>query len=53
MVGNINAAGAGVTATAVQVGLNTYRLQITSNTAGASNGENIDASAFNDNVGGS
>ncbi|HEV7525612.1 MAG TPA: flagellar filament capping protein FliD, partial [Acidimicrobiia bacterium] len=52
VVGNINAAGAGVTATAVQVGLNTYRLQLTSNTAGANNGENIDASAFNDNVGG-
>ena len=52
VVGNINAAGAGVTASAVQVGLNTYRLQITSNTAGANNGENIDASSFNDNVGG-
>ena len=52
VVGNINAAGAGVTATAVQVGLNTYRLQLTSNTAGANKGENIDASAFNDNVGG-
>ena len=52
VVGNINAAGAGVTATAVQVGLNTYRLQLTSNTAGANNGENVDASAFNDNVGG-
>lgn len=52
VVGNINSAGAGVTATAVQVGLNTYRLQITSNTAGANNGENVDASAFNDNVGG-
>jgi flagellar hook-associated protein 2 len=52
VVGNINAAGAGVTASAVQVGLNTYRLQLTSNTAGANNGENIDAAAFNDNVGG-
>ena len=52
VVGNINAAGAGVTATAVQVGLNSYRLQLTSNTAGANNGENIDASAFNDAVGG-
>jgi flagellar hook-associated protein 2 len=52
VVGNINAASAGVTATAVQVGLNTYRLQISSNTAGANNGENIDASAFNSNVGG-
>ena len=36
----------------MQVGANTYRLQLTSNTAGANNGENIDASAFNDNVGG-
>ncbi len=52
VVGNINSAGAGVTATAVQVGLNTYRLQLTSNTAGANNGENIDAAAFNGNVGG-
>jgi flagellar hook-associated protein 2 len=52
VVGNINAAGAGVTATAVQVGVNTYRLQLTSNTAGADMGENIDASAFNENVGG-
>jgi flagellar hook-associated protein 2 len=52
VVGNINAAGAGVTATAVQVGLNTYRLQLTSNTAGAGKGQNVDASAFNANVGG-
>ncbi len=52
VVGNINGAGAGVTATAVQVGLNSYRLQLTSNTPGANNGENVDASAFNDNVGG-
>ena len=44
--------GTGVTATAVQVGLNTYRLQLTSNTAGANNGENVDAAAFNDDVGG-
>ncbi len=52
VVTNINSAGAGVTATAVQVGANTFRLQLTSNTAGVNNGENIDASAFNDNVGG-
>ena len=52
VVGNINNAGAGVTATAVQVGLNTFRLQLTSNTSGANSGENIDASAFNANVGG-
>jgi flagellar hook-associated protein 2 len=52
VVGNINAAGAGVTASAVQVGANTYRLQLTANTAGAKNGENIDAASFNDSVGG-
>jgi len=52
VVSNINAAGAGVTATAVQVGLNAYRLQLTSNTTGANNGENVDAASFNANVGG-
>jgi flagellar hook-associated protein 2 len=52
VVGAINGAGVGVTATAVQVGTNTYRLQLMSNTAGANNGENIDAGAFNAAVGG-
>jgi flagellar hook-associated protein 2 len=52
VVGAINNASAGVTAAAVQVGTNTYRLQITSNTSGADNGENIDAGAFNATVGG-
>ncbi|HET9728041.1 MAG TPA: flagellar filament capping protein FliD [Acidimicrobiia bacterium] len=52
VVGAINSAAQGVTATAVLVGNNTYRLQITSNTAGALNGENVDAGAFNANVGG-
>jgi flagellar hook-associated protein 2 len=52
VVGAINGAGVGVTATAVQVGASTYRLQITSNTAGANNGENIDAGAFSSTVGG-
>jgi flagellar hook-associated protein 2 len=52
VVANINAAGAGVTATAVQVGTNTYRLQLTSNTAGANNGQNIDGSVFDADVGG-
>jgi flagellar hook-associated protein 2 len=52
VIGNINGAGAGVTATAVQIGLNTYRLQLQANTAGATNGENIASSAFNANVGG-
>lgn len=41
VVANINAAGAGVTASAVQVATNTYRLQVTSNSAGALNGVNL------------
>ena len=41
-----------MTATAVQVGANQYRLQLTSTTTGVLNGVNIDASAFNANVGG-
>jgi flagellar hook-associated protein 2 len=52
VIGAINNASAGVTAAAVQVGTNAYRLQITSNTSGANNGENIDAGAFNSTVGG-
>ncbi len=52
VVAAINGANAGVTATAVQVGANAYRFQVTSNTAGASNGETLDPSAFNSNVGG-
>jgi len=52
VVSAINGANAGVTATAVQVGANAYRFQVTSNTAGASNGENLDSSAFNGAVGG-
>ncbi|MGQ0826016.1 MAG: flagellar filament capping protein FliD [Actinomycetota bacterium] len=52
VVANLNAAQAGVTATAVQVGDNSYRLQITSNTAGASNGANVATSEFNAAVGG-
>jgi flagellar hook-associated protein 2 len=48
---NINAANAGVTATAVQVGSGTYRLQINSNSTGALNGPNIAASEFNAAVG--
>jgi flagellar hook-associated protein 2 len=42
----------GVTATAVQVGTNVFRLQLTSNTTGASNGANIAASEFGTAVGG-
>jgi flagellar hook-associated protein 2 len=52
VIANINNAGVGVTATAVQVAAGAYRLQITSNTAGANNDQNIAASAFNDAVGG-
>jgi flagellar hook-associated protein 2 len=52
VVGAINSAGAGVTATAVQVGDNIYRLQITSNTAGADMGTNIAATEFGTAVGG-
>jgi flagellar hook-associated protein 2 len=51
VVANINSAGAGVTATAVQVGQGMYRLQINSNTAGTNNGQNIDASEFSAAVG--
>ncbi len=51
VVANINAAGAGVTATTVQVGNGTYRLQINSNTTGAANGSNVADSEFNSAVG--
>jgi flagellar hook-associated protein 2 len=52
VVANINAVGAGVTATAVQVGDGMYRLQLTSNTVGALNGQSIADSEFNANIGG-
>ncbi len=52
VVANINNAQAGVTATAVQVGDGTYRLQLASNTTGALNGHNVSASEFNAAVGG-
>lgn len=52
VVSNINAASAGVTAAAVLVGNNTYRLQITSNTAGALNGANVADAEFDAGVGG-
>jgi flagellar hook-associated protein 2 len=51
VVQNINAAQAGVTATAVQVGQNMYRLQINSNSTGALAGPNIAASEFGASVG--
>ncbi len=52
VVANINAAGAGVTATAVQVGDNLYRLQLASNNAGALNGVSMAASEFDAGIGG-
>jgi flagellar hook-associated protein 2 len=52
VVSNLNAANAGITASAVLVGANTYRLQITSNTAGALNGATIAAAEFSAAVGG-
>ncbi len=52
VVAAINNASSGVTATAVQVGSGAYRLQLTSNTAGAANAENVDTSVFNAAVGG-
>jgi flagellar hook-associated protein 2 len=51
VVANINAANAGVTATAVQVGAGAYRLQLSSNTAGALNNLNLAASEFGASVG--
>jgi len=52
VVANINSAQAGVTATAVQVGENAYRLQISSNATGALNGSNIAQSEFGATTGG-
>ena len=51
VVANINGANAGVTASAVQVGTNQYRLQIASNTTGANKGPNVAAAELNANVG--
>jgi flagellar hook-associated protein 2 len=48
---NINAAGAGVTATAVQVGQGAFRLQINSNSTGAKGGANVATSEFNASIG--
>jgi flagellar hook-associated protein 2 len=52
VVAAINSAAAGVTATAVQVGDNLYRLQIASNTTGAKAGANVAQSEFSSEVGG-
>jgi flagellar hook-associated protein 2 len=51
VVQNINSAQAGVTATAVQVGQNMYRLQINSNSTGALSGPNLAESEFSASVG--
>ncbi len=52
VVANINAAGAGLVASAVQVGTNAYRLQIAANATGAGTGPNIAASEFGAGLGG-
>jgi len=52
VVDNINSANAGVLASAVQVGTNQYRLQLTSSTTGALHDLNIAASDFNASTGG-
>jgi flagellar hook-associated protein 2 len=46
VVAAINGANAGVTAAAVQVGTNSYRLQLSSSSTGAGNDPNIASSAF-------
>jgi flagellar hook-associated protein 2 len=51
VIANINGANAGVTATAVQVGQGSYRLQLNSNSTGALNGANLAASEFGAAVG--
>jgi flagellar hook-associated protein 2 len=51
VVQSINSAQAGVTATAVQVGQNMYRLQINSNNTGAQSGPNVAAGEFSASVG--
>jgi flagellar hook-associated protein 2 len=51
VVAAINGASAGVSAAAVQVGVNAYRLQITATQTGALNGPSIAASEFGSAVG--
>jgi flagellar hook-associated protein 2 len=53
VVSAINSSKAGVTAAAVQVGANTYRLQIASTTTGASSDPNIGLAEFDSSVVGS
>ncbi len=50
VIGAINGAKAGVSAAAIQVGNNAYRLQLGSSTTGASNDPNLAASEFDTNV---
>jgi flagellar hook-associated protein 2 len=52
VVANINSANVGVLASAVQVGTNQYRLQLTSNATGVLNDLNVDGSDFNASSGG-
>jgi flagellar hook-associated protein 2 len=52
VVSNINTAGAGVIASAVQVGVNQYRLQLTSAKTGVLNDLNVSSSEFNAGAGG-
>jgi flagellar hook-associated protein 2 len=52
VVNNINSADAGVLASAVQVGANQYRLQLTSTTTGVLHDLNIASSDFNSATGG-
>jgi len=46
VVANINAAGVGVTASAVQTGPNQYRLQLSSSTTGTASALSVDTNAF-------
>ena len=52
VVSNINTAGAGVIASAVQVGINQYRLQLTSSKTGVLNDLNVSSTEFNAAAGG-
>ncbi|MCI2974622.1 MAG: flagellar filament capping protein FliD [Ferrimicrobium sp.] len=51
VVSNINAANAGVTASAVQVGTNAYILQLSSNSTGTDGNITVEASPFSASVG--
>lgn len=51
VVSNFNSANAGVTASAVQVGTNTYILQLSSNTTGTGGNITVESSPFSGSVG--